>query len=422
MQDRVEVPPAGSGFDLYIFSSTEKPNWRARQEGHRTQAPFPGSAISYEENVYEVISIGPAPGTPYAYRYALRAWEERFAIRQVFAYSLQAAHAETRHLEETRKQSEGRRIGVIWFALTGLLPTPVATRWQRDWGLPMRVASMISIWVLAGGAMAVLSAGSQEKPDPRLLHVLMFVSFEQAVRFLWWMGSSDAIGSLSLSAIWMLWMLATGRSSEGEAVTLTASTFERQRDEVRHVVGSEDRGKTYDVEVRSMLRDPVLLGPAPVRYFGEVYQPLGYTQEGEGINRRYIFRLKKLDPATVARREYLPERTPEHLARLIPYERERDRVNRLSFFCGLLSDDQQTELARRYDYDAGLWTGRTAKLAAVSGAVQLWALRGEHIGPAHLVTGYFFLEGIFRLAMLHLRHDIVGSVLGYLVAPFMPKK
>jgi hypothetical protein len=171
-----------------------------------------------------------------------------------------------------------------------------------------------------------------------------------------------------------------------------------------------------------MLRDPVLLGPSPVRYFGEVYQPLEYLQEGEGIRRRYVFRLKKLDPSTPARREYQPQRTPEHVARLIPYERTRDFVLRMAFLCGLLPSEQQMALAHNYDYDAGLWSGRTAKLIAVSTATQLWAIHGQRIGPPHLVAAYFLLESLYRLVAVHVRGEIVGSALGWLVAPFFPKK
>src|ERR1035438_1492784 len=279
MQDRIETPTPESGYDLYIYSALEKPAWRARQGGSRTQAPHPGSAISYEDRMYEVIEIDGAPNTPYSYRYMLRIWEDRFAIRQVFPYSLEAAHAATRQLVQHHKESETRRWAVYWFALTSLLPTPVATRWQREWGLPMRVASMISICVL-GVAAIVFGPGIKNE---FLLHVVLFISFEQAVRFLWWMGSTEAVGSLTVTAWWDFLMMITGRDSEGGEKRLTAADFESQRDEVKHVtIGEEAGSKPWDLEVQSMLRDPVLLGPSPVRYFGEVYRPLKYTQEGVG--------------------------------------------------------------------------------------------------------------------------------------------
>ncbi len=431
MQDRVQTPAPDSGYDLYILSEMEKPGWRGRQPGSRTQAPHPGSAISYQDRLYEVVATDGAPNTLYSYCYMLRAWEDRFPIRQVFQYSLQAARAVTRVAEKRGREAARHRWAIWWFALTSLLPTEVATRWQREWGLPMRQASMVSIVVL--GFVAAMVGPSRQ--DPAFIRVVMFVAFEQMVRFFWWMGSNQAVGSLTISMLWNLWMMLTGRASGGGEKSLTATDFESQRDEVKHLTTGEDAGtgesgggvrldgtKAWDLEVRSMLRDPVLLGSAPVRYFGEVYQPLEYIQEGEGIRRRYVFRLKKLDLSTPASRDYQPERTPEHLARLIPYERTRDLVHRTAFLCGLLPSEQQMALADNYDYDAGLWSGRTAKLIAVSTASQLWAIHGERIGPAHLVAGYFLLESLYRLVAVHVRGVIVGSALGWLVAPFLPKK
>jgi hypothetical protein len=419
MQDRLETPPPDSGYDLFIFSALEKPGWRGRQGGSRTQAPHPGSAISYQDRVYEVVAMDGAPNTPYAYRYMLRAWEERFAIRQVFPYSVEAARVATRKIEVRHKESQRRYWAVFWFAATSLLPTSVANRWQRDWGLPMRNASIFSIFWL--GLIAAVVGPGQE--NPVFLRIVLSISFEQVVRFFWWMGTKEAVGSLTVTALWDLLMMITGRDSDGGEKPLTVNDFESERDEVKFLtVGEDAAGKPWDLEVRSMLRDPVLLGAAPVRYFGDVYEPLEYFQDGEGIRRRYVFRLKKLDPSTPARREYRPERTPEHVARLVPYERTRDFVHRMAFFAGLLPADQQLALAHNYDYDPGLWSGRTAKLLAVSAASQLWALRGEHFGPLHLMGWYFLIESAYRLMAVHMRGVIVGSVFGWLASPFFPKK
>jgi hypothetical protein len=416
MQDRVQTPPTDSGYDLYIFSELEKPGWRARVAGTQTRAPHPGSTISYQERVYEVVAIDDAPNTAYSFRYMLRAWEDRFPIRQVFPYSLETAHAATARLVQRHRESERRYGAVFWFALTSLLPTPLATRWEKDWGLPMRRAALISMFVI-GMSFGVAGPALQ---NPTFMKVVLFVSLEQVVRFLWWVRSSDAVGSLLLTALWGIWALFAGHDPDGKQ--LVVDDFESHRDEVKHLTREVGATSPWDLEVRSMLRDPVLLGPSPVRYFGEVYQPLEYIQEGEGIYRRYVFRLKKLDPATPARREYQPQRTPEHVARLVPYERMRDKIHRTGFFCGLLPEAQQTALARNYDYDAGQWCGRTASAFALSAVVQLWTIHDVRFGPPHLFAWYLLLESVYRLVMVHMRGEIVGSVVGYAFAPFFPKK
>src|SRR5580658_1734566 len=128
MQDRIQKPPSEAGYDLYIFSAGEKPGWRGRQAGNRTQAPYPGSAISYQDRMYEVVAMDGAPNTPYSYRYMMRAWEDRFPIRQVFPYSSEAAREVKRKVDAHHREAHRHRWAVWWFALTSLLPTPVATR------------------------------------------------------------------------------------------------------------------------------------------------------------------------------------------------------------------------------------------------------------------------------------------------------
>src|SRR5450755_2775571 len=106
MLDRVQPAPPESGHALYILSNQEKPGWRARTPGDQTHAPHPGSAIDYEDRIYELRAIEPAAGTPYYYRYALQPWEDSFHIRQVFPYSLEAAREMSRNFAEQQTREK----------------------------------------------------------------------------------------------------------------------------------------------------------------------------------------------------------------------------------------------------------------------------------------------------------------------------
>src|SRR5438552_2420641 len=106
LPDRIDRPEPDSGFDLYIFSLYEKPGWQQRVKGDRFHQPHPGSAINYQDALYELMEIGPAEGTPYNYRYALSKWEDRFVARQVFPFSLERARAVAADIQEQRKQHQ----------------------------------------------------------------------------------------------------------------------------------------------------------------------------------------------------------------------------------------------------------------------------------------------------------------------------
>ncbi len=421
MQDQVVEAPSGSDWNFYILSMQEKPGWRTRVGGDQTHAPHPGSAIRYKEQVYELIAVEPAEGTPYAYRYTLRKWEDRFVLRQVFPYSEEIARETGQKLQEQRRQQTKNAWVTWWFALTGMVPTHLATRWEREWGLPLRRAAWFNIFFLAIIAMTVGPAWEKAHGgmDP-VARFFLYLQIEQAVRFVWLMCSHAAVGSMLPTLPWLLWTMSLGLNPDGSPRRRQAEYLEAQKDEVRYLTrGEEATTQPWDIEVRSVFRDPVLLGPAPVRFDGQVYQPLSGIQEGDGINRRYVFRLKKLDPNTQARREYFRDRDGAEIAKLLPYERARDTAHVFAFLCGFLPTERQLELERKYEINAGMWTQRTAWVMAASMAAQAWFLWGAPRGLGHLVLLYFSVETAWRLYVSYSRGEPCGSALGWLLLPVL---
>ena len=155
MLDQVQPAAAGSECDLYILSMHEKPGWKARAPGDRMHAPHPGVGIRYQDELYELVAIAPAEGTPYAYRYSLRKWQDQYAVRQAFTYTLEAARETGRQLQEQRRQHRQNSWVIVWFALTGAVPTSLANRWEREWGLPMRRSAWVSVILLGITCMTV---------------------------------------------------------------------------------------------------------------------------------------------------------------------------------------------------------------------------------------------------------------------------
>lgn len=415
LADRVERPDPATGADLCIFSSYEKPGWQARLPGDYIRAPHPGTAVSYQDVLYEVMALDAAPGA-HAYRYSLKKWDNSFVVRKIVPYSAEAARAVAADIKQRRRLQRQHTWLVYLFPLTGLLPTPLLRRWQREWGLPMRGASFASVIFLGIPGLVLLSQQlfAATEPSTRLTVVLMFIALEQIVRFFWLLGTSEAVGSLTVTTAWSLLNPVRGRDTEGQRKRRTGFDLAEERDEVRHL-----KEQPWDLEVRSVFRDPVLVGKQPVRVEDAVYQPLEYVQEGKGLYRRYVFRLKKLEAVTEARREYRRERTPEQLESLISYERARDRVHALALVYGFLPAARQLELERRYDYLSVQATERSALVTLAAVGLQLAIAFRAGFGPLDLVPAYFFTEAVYRLLAVRSRPEPVGSVLGWLLQPFL---
>ncbi len=410
--DRVVVPDPASGFDLYIFSMYEKPGWQTRVPGDQTHAPHPGTAVSYQDEVYEVREVGPGTGTPYTYRYGLRKWEDRFVVRRIFPYTLEAERRVARELMERRRQHRQNTWLLYLFPITGALPSPLLQKWQREWGLPMRVASFLSAAVIGVSCLVGFSYlfSDNKQSHPVAIYVLGFIGIEQVVRFVWLACTSEAQGSTLVTLVWALLGGAGARPQPRRKRAL-----EGIAEEVRYL-----KEQPWDVEIHTLFRDPVLLGDAAVQVEDKVYQPLGFIVQGEGLSRRYVFRLKLIKGETRASRQFTRERTPAQLAWLLDYEKARDRVHAWSLLFGLLPARRQLELETKYDLLSAQATTQSALLMLVACGLKFLTLL---IGPAdigHFGAAYFALESFYRLAMASSRGEPAGSLIGWLLTPFVP--
>ncbi len=413
LADRVSKADPDSGFDLFIYSMYEKPGWQARNPGDRLRVPHPGTAIDYQGAVYEILEIGPGAGTPYTWRYALRKWDDHFVVRQMFPYTAETARALTAAVLEHKRQYRRHSWIVSLFPLTGMFPTGVLRRWQREWGLPMRgasLASIIVVGVLTLGTGSWLLANDQVLPAT----ILLCLGAEQMVRYFWWLSSNEAVGGILTSALWGVWCDLRGLQPDGTPKRRRAEQYVTERDEVRRM-----REGPWELEVWSASRVPSLVGNAPVRFEDEVYEPLGYIQQGEGIQRRYVFRLRKITDGRTAAREYNPERSASQAALLARYERRRDRAHTWAILCGCLPAARQVELERQYDLNATSATTRSASALLFAGGLQLASALIWPFGIAHFVAGYVVAESLYRLALATTRGEPTGCLLGLLVGPFL---
>jgi hypothetical protein len=149
--DRVELLDDGR---VRLACAAPK-GWTPRRPKSPTSSEHPGTAVSWDGGVFEVLEASAYPSGGVAY--VLAPWEERHTVRVFERYD---AESEARRLEERRRREGALARGraSIWLApLLGHLPASVQSRMETEFGAPARgmtIASALPLLVL--GALGLL--------------------------------------------------------------------------------------------------------------------------------------------------------------------------------------------------------------------------------------------------------------------------
>jgi hypothetical protein len=190
---------AVAGDRVILFSRYAK-NWQARVAKTLTSPEHPGTAIFWDEAIYEVIAAELQPGN--AVRYVLEPWREEHAIRVSDRYDEESeAHRFAEH--RARIAREHRRKGAVLMGfLAGHLPAPVQEEMASELGIfahrmtLMSVVSMFAVIALLFVAMAQ-QALKQQPIHPWEVILAFFLIGETVIRFhLAWM-QGRPIGSIA---------------------------------------------------------------------------------------------------------------------------------------------------------------------------------------------------------------------------------
>ena len=181
--DRTEPLPDGS---IALTCAVSK-GWVCRRAGAQTSAEHPGTAVRWNEGIFEVLEAAALPdgGT----RYRLGPWQDRHAIRRIEAYD--AASEAARSGERNRRASSirRRRLALLLAPLLGHLPGAMQKQMELDFGAPAIAMTILSaLPLLVIGVLGSLShiAGTFGAPPlfpwAPSLPVSVFLTFESAVR------------------------------------------------------------------------------------------------------------------------------------------------------------------------------------------------------------------------------------------------
>ena len=122
--DRVEAAPDGA---VWLICAQSK-GWTARRGTAHSTAEYPGTAVRWETELFEVVEAVTHPdGTV---RYRLLAWEDRHVVRSIRDYNASTERERSSEQASHKKSIAKRRLAILFSPLLGHLPGWVQSGWR----------------------------------------------------------------------------------------------------------------------------------------------------------------------------------------------------------------------------------------------------------------------------------------------------
>jgi hypothetical protein len=244
--DRVR-PAGGEGL---ILASRLSKGWVPRAQKTLTSAEFPGTAVVWEEEYFEVVDAEAFPQG--GVEYTLEPWRDHHVMRVVEHYDEPSESARLAAHREHLARESGRKTANLGALVTGHLPAVVQNDIANNLGLlPNRITfvSILGEYAVVGGlAFSIAGYLVQGLPPPfPLIVVTAYFGIETTLRFLVNYTQSRPIGSSLGLFAYMAWWLLTGRRA--------TSPFAVEKGWNIAISETPDERKMHDL---LMMREPLL--------------------------------------------------------------------------------------------------------------------------------------------------------------------
>lgn len=210
--DRVRL----AGGKVILHSRISK-GWTPRTEKTLTSAEFPGTAVYWDEQYFEVLAADllPAGGV----RYVLAAWSDHHAIRVFEPYNDVSEARLAEDFERAARQRKHSLAASLSAMFLGHLPAPVQMHLANELGVfPHRMTLWsVLLVVVTTGAAVLVSIDTYMKgvpnPIPDAVLLLVFFMLAEAVfRFFVAMTQLRGMGSMLGILVYLLfWLLHPNR-------------------------------------------------------------------------------------------------------------------------------------------------------------------------------------------------------------------
>ncbi|MEP6995818.1 MAG: hypothetical protein ABI968_14945 [Acidobacteriota bacterium] len=214
---------AGAGGEIWLVCPVPK-SWAPRQDKTLTRAEYPGTAVSWQGGVFEVLRAEPL--TDGSIRYRLAAWEEGHAIRRMEQYDDASQAARETESGDRRDRVRHRRLSILLAPLAGLLPGAKQKDMESEFGAPalaMTISSALPLFVIGflglfrnligglGGGLGL--PGYLAPPFP----VALYLFGESALRLASAFAMGEPMGSLPVVIAYEAWKEARAPGPEPHA-------------------------------------------------------------------------------------------------------------------------------------------------------------------------------------------------------------
>lgn len=208
---------AEHGDGSWLVVSPVAKTWRPRRPKSRISPEHPGTAVSWDGELFEVIDAGESEAGPS--RYVLARWDDRHTIRVLDTYDEAAEENRLRLRADDAFRRRRRRQLLLLSPIAGHAPAPVQDRWEEEYDAPASVMTLVSALPLfLFGVLCALSLTIRGFTGVSLLPfsagVLFFGVYlmaESGMRLSAAWGQGRPAGSLAGTLVWEAWRLWTAR-------------------------------------------------------------------------------------------------------------------------------------------------------------------------------------------------------------------
>jgi hypothetical protein len=205
--------------------------WGGRTARTAVRAAHPGTAVGWEDRIYEVLAAEPrSDGTM---RYRLGPWEEGQAIRSFERYDAEAEQKRSAARQDLAAGFRKRRWSIVLAPFAGLLPGSVQKGMERDFGAPvlaMTISSALPLFVVGflGMFRNLLEVAGGRLGWPAWVAppatIALYLFGESALRLASAIAGGEPMGSLPVVLAYTAWKKARGESPEDAASAAPAAT------------------------------------------------------------------------------------------------------------------------------------------------------------------------------------------------------